>query len=129
MGDRVTSEDGREIEFPRERSSRAPRVVTLRDMWKTIAAITAATGISLGGLALWAIDSRIDQRIEVHAQDPQAHVAMVRVIDAQISADKSKDVEIQRLTSQIDALQRDVRDLRETIVELKTVLRSQRGKP
>jgi len=81
----------------------------------------------MAGLFLWALDSRIDQRVSVHAQDPQAHISLVRVLDAQLANDKSKDAEIDRLTAQIDALQRDVRDLRETIVELKTVLRGERN--
>lgn len=128
-GDRVTSEDGREVEFRDTRREVAPRVVTVRDMWKTVATVIGVLGISLGGLFLWAFDSRIDQRVNMHAQDPQAHVALVRILDSQLANDKSKDAEIQRLTNQIDALQRDVRDLRETIVELKTVLREPKRQP
>lgn len=126
-GDRVTTEDGREVEFPNTRREVTPRVVTLRDMWRTVAIVIGVLGISVAGLFLWALDSRIDQRVSIHAQDPQAHVALVRILDSQLANDKSKDAEIQRLTSQIDALQRDVRDLRETIVELKVVLGRDKG--
>lgn len=127
-GDRVTSEDGRQVEFPNSRRDVVPKVVTIRDMWRTVATVVGILGLSVTGLFLWALDSRIDQRVSIHALDPQAHIALVRILDSQLASDKSKDAEIQRLTTQIDALQRDVRDLRETIVELKTVLRSERGK-
>ena len=127
-GDHVTAEDGQQVEFDHERRDMTPRVVTIRDMWKTIATILAVLGISLAGIFLWAFDTRIDQRVALHAQDPNAHIALVRVLDSQLANDKSKDAEIQRLTAQIDALQRDVRDLRETIVELKTVLRGDKEK-
>lgn len=122
----VTSSDGREVEFQDSRRDVAPRVVTMREMWKTVALVVGILGISVGGLFLWALDSRIDQRVTMHAQDPQAHISLVRILDSQLASDKSKDAEIQRLTNQIDALQRDVRDLRETIVELKTVIRGDR---
>ena len=127
-GDRVTSEDGQQVEFSNSRRDVVPKVVTIRDMWKTVATVVGVLGISVAGLFLWALDSRIDQRVSIHALDPQAHIALVRILDSQLASDKSKDAEIQRLTTQIDALQRDVRDLRETIVELKTVLRAERVK-
>jgi hypothetical protein len=126
-GDRVTTEDGRQVEFRDSRRDVTPKVVTIRDMWRTVATVVGVLGLSMAGLFLWALDSRIDQRVSVHAQDPQAHISLVRVLDAQLANDKSKDAEIDRLTAQIDALQRDVRDLRETIVELKTVLRGERN--
>lgn len=121
-GDRVTTEEGREVEFRHERQEMAPRVVTLGSMWKTFLAVLGFLVV----FAVWAGDARIDQRIALHTQDAEAHFSMVRILDSSIANDKAKDVEIQRLTTQIDALQRDVRDLRDTIAELKALMREPR---
>lgn len=120
----MTAEDGREVEYQHARAQDPPppRVVPVKDLWKTVVAITAALGISLSGISVWALDQRVVQLIQVHETNPRAHLELIRVVDAQIASDKAKDAEIRRLTVQIDALQQDVRLLRETIVELKTVI-------
>lgn len=126
-GDRVTAEDGSDVEFTHSRDPRPPRVIPVRDLWKTVVAITAALGISLSGVSIWALDQRVVQLIRAHEQDPQAHMNLIRTVDAQVASDKAKDAEIRRLTIQIDGLQQDVRSLRETIVELKTVISRDHG--
>ena len=121
-GDRVTASDGKEYQFPHSRDPRPPQVVPMKDLWKTVVAITAALGISLAGILVWALDQRVNQLIQLHEINPRAHMELVRTADAQHASDKAKDAEIRRLTIQIDGLQQDVRSLRETIVELKTVI-------
>jgi len=121
-GDRVTASDGKEYQFTHSRDPRPPQVVPMKDLWKTVVAITAALGISLAGILVWALDQRVNQLIQLHEINPRAHMELVRTADAQHASDKAKDAEIRRLTIQIDGLQQDVRSLRETIVELKTVI-------
>ena len=118
----MTASDGKEYEFSHSRDPRPPQVVPMRDLWKTVVAITAALGISLAGVGIWALDQRVNQLIQLHEINPRAHMELVRTVDAQNASDKAKDAEIRRLTIQIDGLQQDVRNLRETIVELKTLI-------
>lgn len=126
-GDVRTAGDGSSVEFSHVRDGRPVHVVPQATLWKQAAAVVMFIMGGFGTLMLWGIDARTDQRIAIHAADPQAHVNLVRVVDSQIASDKAKDTEIRRLAAQIDALQRDVRDLREAIVELKTVLNRSRS--
>ena len=122
-GDRVTTEDGRDVEFPRVRSGRPPQVVTVKHLVAVASLFAAVTGVSVGGAARYVLDARVEQLITAHGKDPDAHTFLVRQLDAQIQAAANKDQEIGRLTAQLANLQQELRQTREAVIELQTLLR------
>lgn len=125
-GDRVASDDGREVEFRHARQGMAPRVVPQRTAMiaMLVGAMTGAGGSA--GAAHFVFKAAVQQEIALHNQSADAHIGLIRTLDAAKASDAENAQTISRLTVQIDGLQRDVRDLRETIVELKTVLKGRR---
>jgi hypothetical protein len=126
-GDRVTTEDGRDVEFRSQRSGRAPQVVTLKNLVLVAGLFATATGVSVGGAARYVLDARVEQLITAHGKDPDAHTFLVRQLDAQIQAAANKDQEIGRLTQQLANLQQELRQTREAVIELQIMLREKRG--
>jgi hypothetical protein len=122
-GDRVTSEDGREVEFPRTRSGRPPQVVTVKHLTAVAALFATVTGVSVGGAARFVLDARVETLIRQHDKDPDAHALFVRSMERIKQADDVDDAEKARLQNQLDALSRDVRETREAVIRLEAQLR------
>lgn len=127
-GDRVTTEDGQDVEFRHQRTGRAPQVVTLKNLVLVAGLFATATGVSVGGAARYVLDARVEQLIATHAKDPDAHTFLVRQLDAQIAEATNKDREIGRLSNQLVALQLELKQTREAMIELKAMLAERGGR-
>ncbi len=125
-GDRVTSEDGREVEFSSRRTGRPPQVMTLKHVTAIAALFATVTGVSVGGAARYVLDARVEALIREHDRDPEAHARLVREAERYRQVAETDDAEKARLQTQLDALSRDVRETREAVIRLESRLKAVR---
>lgn len=122
-GDRVTSEDGRQVEFPHTRKGGVVRVVQQRT-----AVLALVGGLVTGGggsfaAARFMLTAAIQQEIKQHDRDPEAHAPLVRAAERWRESQEFDSAEKQRLHTQLDALSKDVRETREAVIRLEAQLR------
>ena len=122
-GDRVSSEDGRQVEFRNTREGRAVRVVPQK-----VAALALVGGLVTGGggsfaAANWMLKAFIREEIATHDKDREAHAPLRFTLDRYDQGRLVDDAEKARLQTQLDALSRDVRETREAVIRLEAQLR------
>ena len=122
-GDRTTSEDGRQVEF---RHTREPRPVRVVPQKTAILALIGGLVTGGGGTAATAnfmLRAAIQQEIRSHDHDPEAHAPLVRAAERWRESQEFDSAEKQRLQAQLDALQKDVRETRDLVIDLRAQVR------
>lgn len=122
-GDRVTSEDGSEVEFPNTRAGRAPRVVPQRFAILGLVGGLVTGGGSTATVANFVFKAAVQQEIRAHDKDPEAHALLVRAMERVQQSANVDDAEKARLQAQLDAMTRDLRDVREAVIRLEAQLK------
>lgn len=122
-GDRVKTDDGLTAEFSGTRGTKTVKFVQQRT-----AILALVGGLVTGGggsftASRFMLTAFIREEIRQHDRDPEAHAAMTRAMERIQQASQSDDAEKARLQAQLDAMQRDVREVREAVIRLEAQLR------
>ena len=125
-GDRGTSENGQAVEFQHTREGRAVRVVPQRTAMLALIGGLVTGGGGTAATANFMLRSAIQQEIKAHDRDPEAHAPLVRAAE-RWREDRALDAdEKHRLQTQLDAMAKDMREVRETVIRLETRMRTSR---
>lgn len=122
-GDRTTSEAGRSVEFRHTREGRAVRVVPQKTAILALVGGLVTGGGGTAATANFMLRAAIQQEIQQHDHDPEAHAPLVRAAERWSESQDVDSVEKARLQAQLDAMQRDVREVREAVIRLEAQLR------
>lgn len=122
-GDRVPSEDGRQVEFPHSREGRAVRVVPQKTAILALVGGLVTGGGGTSAAAHFMLKAFIQQEISAHDKDREAHAPLRFTLDRYDQGRLVDDAEKARLQTQLDALSRDVRETREAVIRLEAQLR------
>lgn len=122
-GDRVPSEDGRQVEFPHSREGRTVRVVPQKTAILALVGGLVTGGGGTSAAAHFMLKAFVQQEISAHDRDREAHAPLRFTLDRYDQGRLVDDAEKARLQTQLDALSRDVRETREAVIRLEAQLR------
>ena len=122
-GDRVPSEDGRQVEFRHTREGRAVRVVPQKTAMLALVGGLVTGGGGATATAHWMLKAFVHEEIATHDKDREAHAPLRFTLDRYDQGRLVDDAEKARLQTQLDALSRDVRETREAVIRLEAQLR------
>jgi hypothetical protein len=122
-GDRVPSEDGRQVEFPHSREGRAVRVVPQKTAILALIGGLVTGGGGTSAAAHFMLKAFIQQEISAHDRDREAHAPLRFTLDRYDQGRIVDDAEKARLQLQLNELSRDVRETREAVIRLEAQLR------
>lgn len=122
-GDRVTSEDGSEVEFRHTREGRPVRIVPQRTAMLALLGGMLTGGASTGAVANFVFKAAVQAEIRQHDKDPDAHFALLRAMERFRQGSEVDDAEKARLQSQLDALAKDVRETHDAVIRLEAQVR------
>jgi hypothetical protein len=123
-GDRAHTVDGVEVEHrhTRETPHDPVRVVPQKTYFFSVfGAAIGAAGL-LSGPLLFMNDARIDQRVERHNRDDQAHSQPTASMRAHISASQTAEVDRRMLTERLDRIEARFQAMSEELTRLRTLL-------
>ena len=122
----MTAEDGREVEFPHHRgeaeSVQVIRVVPVKQH------IISMIGVGLTALGMvWAafsftLDARMDQKINLHSRDENAHQVPTASLRAHLAESKYSDIDKTRLNERLDRFETKQQTMLDQLVEVRTQL-------
>lgn len=126
MNKRGITEDGQEVEYPIQRTSLPPRVIGLKD---ALIVCSICTGI-FGGLTVYILDSRINQHLEAHNNDPRAHPAAMEPVKEHMSRQSGEAGLNQELLERTARTEASVAQMRESLarIEERLAIHDQRKK-
>ena len=122
-GDRVPSEDGRQVEFPHSREGRTVRVVPQKTAILALIGGLVTGGGGTSAAAHFMLKAFIQQEISAHDRDREAHAPLRFTLDRYDQGRLVDDADKARLQAQLDLLSRDVRETREAVIRLEAQLR------
>lgn len=122
-GDRVPSEDGRQVEFPHSREGRTVRVVPQKTAILALVGGLVTGGGGTSAAAHFMLKAFIQQEISAHDRDREAHAPLRFTLDRYDQGRLVDDADKARLQAQLDLLSRDVRETREAVIRLEAQLR------
>lgn len=122
-GDRVPSEDGRQVEFPHSREGRAVRVVPQKTAILALIGGLVTGGGGTSAAAHFMLKAFVQQEISAHDRDREAHAPLRFTLDRYDQGRIVDDAEKARLQLQLNELSRDVRETREAVIRLEAQLR------
>lgn len=122
-GDRVPSEDSRQVEFRHTREGRAVRVVPQKTAILALVGGLVTGGGGATATAHWMLRAFIHEEIATHDRDREAHAPLRFTLDRYDQGRVVDDAEKARLQLQLNELSRDVRETREAVIRLEAQLR------
>ena len=122
-GDRVPSEDDRQVESPHSREARAVRVVPQKTAILALVGGLVTGGGGTSAAAHFMLKAFIQQEISAHDRDREAHAPLRFTLDRYDQGRIVDDAEKARLQLQLNELSRDVRETREAVIRLEAQLR------